>query len=163
MLAKQGRKNMLIRRREKLATIHIAKKELGISDKDYRALLREAAGVRSAADLKNDTQYFALMRAFRAAGYKPHQPRRERQKYQQGYHCTEAQLYYIRGLWMLASRSKTERSLRAMVRRIARVDDLRFLNKVKASKLILALRDIAEKAGFDPDGPYRKRNTDGRV
>jgi len=143
---------MLTRRRQKLAAIHIAKKELGIADADYRALLLKSTGVRSAADLKNDTQYFTLMRAFKEAGYKPrYQALWGRQVKKQGYNCSGAQRRYIKGLWILASRAKTERSLRAMIRRIGGVDDLRFLTKTKATAVILALRDMAEKAGFNPD------------
>jgi len=135
---------MLTRRREKLAIIHIAKKRLGLSDKAYRAMLLESSGVRSAADLKNDTQYFALMRALRAAGFQPEH---------QEHGCTKAQRCYIEGLWQLASRSKTERSLRAMIMRICGIEHPRFLTKAAATKVILALRDIAEKAGFNPDKP----------
>jgi len=162
MQARRGEEHMLTRRRQKLAAIHIAKKELGIADADYRALLLKSAGVRSAADLKNDTQYFALMRAFRAAGYKPgYRVRKKRQVKEQNYHCSEAQRRYIKGLWSLASRSKTERSRRAMIRRICGVDDLRFLTKAKATAVILALRDMAEKAGFNPD--RKTEETHGRL
>ena len=146
MQDRRGEKHMLTRRRQKLASIHIAKKVLGISDADYRALLLKSTGVRSAADLKNDTQYFALMRAFRARDYEPRY-----QVKRQGYHCSGAQRRYIKGLWRLASRSKTERSLRAMTRRIGGVDDLHFLSRAKATAVILALRKMAEKAGFNPD------------
>lgn len=37
--------------KKKLAVIHIVKKELGLSDEEYRRILREAAGVESARDL----------------------------------------------------------------------------------------------------------------
>jgi hypothetical protein len=37
--------------KKKLALIHIVKKELGLSDEEYRKILYEAAGVRSAKDL----------------------------------------------------------------------------------------------------------------
>ena len=37
--------------RKKLALIHIVKKELGISDQDYRCILRRIAGVDSSKDL----------------------------------------------------------------------------------------------------------------
>lgn len=148
MQAEGCKQTMLTKRRQKLAVIHIAKKRLGITDKNYRALLHEAAGVQSAADLRNDTQYFTLMRAFRAASCKS---RRKHPAKDEGLHCTKAQHYYIRGLWELASRSKTERSLRVMIKRICNVDDLSFLSKAGATKVILALRDIAEKAGFNPD------------
>ena len=39
------------RRRAALAAIHIAKKQLGLEDETYRAMLQEVAGVDSAADL----------------------------------------------------------------------------------------------------------------
>jgi hypothetical protein len=61
------------------------------------------------------------------------------------------QEYYIRGLWALASRAKDEKSLRRMVKRIGKTDDIRFLPRRAASAVILALRDICWKAGFNPD------------
>ena len=64
---------------------------------------------------------------------------------------TAKQEYYIRGLWQLASRVKDEVSLHRMLKRIAGIDDLRFTPKNQATKLILALRDIAAKAGYNPD------------
>ncbi|MDR0557353.1 MAG: hypothetical protein LBG43_05730 [Treponema sp.] len=45
-----------------------------------------------------------------------------------------------------------ERSLRRLIKRIGKVDDIRFLERKNAQKLILALRDITEKAGCNPDG-----------
>lgn len=49
--------------RKRLAVIHIVKKELGLSDDEYRDILEEHAGVRSARDL--DEQGFRrLMRYF---------------------------------------------------------------------------------------------------
>jgi hypothetical protein len=69
---------------------------------------------------------------------------------------TARQEYYIRGLWDLASRKKDAESLRKMVYRIGGVDGIRFLKKEDAQKVILALRDIAGKAGFDPDGPEKE-------
>ena len=51
----------------------------------------------------------------------------------------------------MASRKKDEKSLRAMIKRIGHVDDIRFLKKTDATNVILALRDITKKAGFDPD------------
>lgn len=39
---------------QKLAVIHIAKKELGLSEEMYREILRKAAGVESAKDLDEE-------------------------------------------------------------------------------------------------------------
>jgi hypothetical protein len=54
--------------RKKLALIHIVKKELGISDEDYRCLLKRIAGVESSKDL--DTAGFRkIMRFFVRSDY----------------------------------------------------------------------------------------------
>jgi hypothetical protein len=66
--------------------------------------------------------------------------------------ATEEQLAYIRGMWELAARVKTEKALAAFIKRIAHVDSIRFLNVRAAQKVILALRAMTEKAGYDPDG-----------
>ena len=42
------------RRRKELAMIHIARKQLGIDEADYRSMLSSVAGVVSAADLDHD-------------------------------------------------------------------------------------------------------------
>jgi hypothetical protein len=77
--------------------LHMAKRDSGLDDDAYRALLLEATGVASA-------------------------------------------------------------SLHAMTRRVGGVDDIRFLRKEDAQKVILALRDICWKARFNPDG---KEGEDG--
>lgn len=48
---------------KKLAVIHIVKKELGVSDKEYRDTLEKVAGVRSAKDL-DEAGFQRLMRYF---------------------------------------------------------------------------------------------------
>ena len=57
-------------RRRRLALIHAAKRDVGLDDLAYRSLLAGAAGVESAADLADDRQYFAVMSAFRRAGWR---------------------------------------------------------------------------------------------
>lgn len=63
-------------RRRQLGAIHAAKRDLGLTDPEYRALLAGATGVSSAADLATDAQYGAVMAAFRSAGWRG--PRRRR-------------------------------------------------------------------------------------
>ena len=48
---------------KKLALIHIIKKELELSDEEYRAILRQSAGVDSAKDLTEET-FRKLMNVF---------------------------------------------------------------------------------------------------
>lgn len=56
-----------------LAKIHIAKKELGMSDADYRGLLGWKFGVESAKDLK-PKQVTVLLNHFRAKGWQQKKP-----------------------------------------------------------------------------------------
>ncbi len=49
--------------KKKLAVIHIVKRELSLSDDEYRNTLERVAGVRSAKDLTDD-QFHKLMRYF---------------------------------------------------------------------------------------------------
>ena len=48
---------------KKLAVIHIVKRELSLSDEEYRNILERVAGVRSSKDL-TDSQFHKLMRYF---------------------------------------------------------------------------------------------------
>lgn len=64
-------------RKRDLAKIHIAKKQLGLDDDTYRALLLEVAGVESAADLDEAGRYKVLNQLYRrgfvsSSGKKPH-------------------------------------------------------------------------------------------
>lgn len=61
--------------RAKLAKIHIARKELALTDEAYRDILRLHFGVESAKEL-NDRQGTVLINLFRAKGWKS-QPRTE--------------------------------------------------------------------------------------
>jgi len=54
--------------RKKLAVIHIVKKELKLSDQEYRDALERITGVRSAKDL-DEAGFKKLMRAFARSGH----------------------------------------------------------------------------------------------
>lgn len=58
---------------KKLAVIHIVKRELNLDDKEYRDLLEQATGVRSARDLDEDG-FRRLMRAFARSKHYQAQP-----------------------------------------------------------------------------------------
>jgi hypothetical protein len=137
--------------------IHVAKRECCLDDEAYRALLAGAAGVDSARDIKTWKQYQAVMGAFKNLGfvYNGHPVKRVKnpQSARNPRWITEKQEYYIRGLWDLASRNKDEDSLRRLIRRLTGADDIGWIKRTDASKVIQALRDIAEKAGYDPDAP----------
>ena len=54
--------------KKKLALIHIIKKELNLSDPEYRDILQEAAGVKSAKDL-DEEKFSKLMNYFVRSKY----------------------------------------------------------------------------------------------
>jgi hypothetical protein len=53
----------------RLAVIHVAKKQLGLDDEAYRAVL-SGAGVYSARDITAGAQFNTVMGAFAAPGFK---------------------------------------------------------------------------------------------
>jgi hypothetical protein len=139
----------------RIALIHVAKARLGLDGDAYRAVL-SCAGVESAADIQTDEQFNVIMNTFSELGFVSNGVRRG-VKYRKSVagdnpdFISRRQEYYIRGLWDIASRTKDERSLRRMIRRIGKVDDISFLPRRSAQAVILALRDICWKAGFNPD------------
>jgi hypothetical protein len=149
----------------RLAVIYVAKKQLGLDEDAYRAIL-SGAGVDSARDIATNAQFSAVMDAFAALGFKPRGAAAKRQSTAPGTNpafISNRQEYYIRGLWALASRAKDEKSLRRMVKRIGKTDDIRFLSRGAASAVILALRDICWKAGFNPDCREDSHVMDGKT
>jgi len=141
--------------KSRLAIIHLAKKQLGLDDEAYRAILG-GAGVSTSKNIKTELQFNTVMSAFRRLGFQSKGHGRINKDASKVHGNNPAMIsrrqeYYINGLWALASRAKDEQSLRRMVKRIGKVDDISFLTRRSASALILALRDICWKAGFNPD------------
>lgn len=149
--------------RKWIQILHVAKKELSLDDAAYRAVLYGAAGVDSARDIKTWQQYNAVLKAFAKLGFKVTAGKAAQsglkktapQTGRSGDWISARQEYYIRGLWDLASRAKDEASLQAMLQRIAGVKYIQWISKDNATKVILALRDIAKKAGYNPDAPAK--------
>ena len=149
--------------RKWIQILHVAKKELSLDDVAYRAVLYGAAGVDSARDIKTWQQYNDVLKAFANLGFKVKAGKSAQtglkktapQTGRSGDWISARQEYYIRGLWDLASRAKDEASLQAMLQRIAGVKYIQWISKDNATKGILALRDIAKKAGYNPDAPAK--------
>jgi len=135
-------------RKTKLSLIHIAKKNSGIADDAYRILLEGAAGVNSAADIEFEYQFNAVMKAFENLGFKSTQRsggKKPRPQWTDEWGGTEDQRAKIEVLWQNNARNKTEKALRAFIKRIAKVDHPRFLTVELARKVILALQAMARK------------------
>lgn len=129
--------------------IHIAKTFLKLDDVAYRGVLSGAACVDSSTEIQTWEQFNSIMAAFNQLGFPPKKPLLDidRDKDRISY----AQEKYIKGLWNLASRKKDDKSLRQIIFRITGIDDISFLKKKDATKVIIALRKIASAEGFNPD------------
>ena len=136
------------RRKKLIQLIHVAKSKLQMSDGDYRALLNGVGGKASSAEL-TVAELEQVFKAFKSLGFTVKKlPVTDLDR---GL-ASDAQLAYIKGMWELVSREKTERSLNRFVRRITGAVHLRFLNVYSAQKVTLALRTMMIDAGYDPDG-----------
>jgi hypothetical protein len=142
-------KNSKNRRSKLIQLIHIGRAKLGLNDDAYRALLDGAAGKDSCAGM-TIPELERTLRAVKAAGFTI----QKKLPLKQGEigEANPEQLSYIKGMWELAARVKTEKALNTFIRRIVHVDDIRFLDVASAQKVILALRDMMARAGYDPDG-----------
>jgi hypothetical protein len=142
-------KNTGERRLKLIRLIHVGRNKLAIADDGYRALLRGVCGKESCADMTIPELDRAL-KALKAAGFRMEKkmPLREEETGR----ASVLQLEYIKGMWELAARNKTETALNGFINRLVHVSHIRFLDVHSAQKVILALRDIMEKAGYNPDG-----------
>jgi len=127
--------------------IHIGKAKMGLSDEAYRAFLEGITGKQSCANM-SERQLAAVLRAMRKNGFAQ---LTNRVKPEEKGGATLAQLEYIKGMWVKCARNKSDKALLAFVDRIAHVQALRFLTVHTAQEVILALREMMIKAGFDPD------------
>jgi len=124
--------------RKKLALIHIIKKELNLSDPQYRSILLEATGVNSAKDL-DDEKFRKLMNYFVRSNLYRKSP----------LSITMKQKVYIK---YLAKRiGWTGRHLYNFLHKYYRKSHLDRLTKKQAAKVIVALRSIEKHY------PYKRK------
>ena len=135
------------KRKKLVKLIHTGKGKMALTDDAYRAFLEGTTGKQSCADM-SVRQLEAVLRAMRRNGFEQ-KPCRVRPEEQGA--ATMAQVEYIKGMWEKCARNKSDEALNKMIKRIAAVDSIRFLNISGARKVILALRDMMVRAGYDPD------------
>ena len=115
--------------RNKLAVIHIVKKELGLSDNEYRDILEKYAGVRSAKDL-DEKGFRKLMHYFvRSRHYRTGRD-----------FITLRQKMYIKHL--VAEAGWQEDHFVNVIKKYYRKSALESFSKKEASKLIESLKNI---------------------
>ncbi len=118
--------------KNKLALIHIVKKELDLSDEEYRNILERVTGVRSAKDLTEDT-FKTLMRYFvRSKHYKIN-----------AIGLTLKQRMYIKDLAVQLAWS--ERHLNNFISKYYKKSHIDALTRKEAIKVIEALKHMWER------------------
>lgn len=121
----------------KLAQIHVAKAQLGLSEDDYRAILARTAGVSSAKEL-TDRNVGAVINEFRRLGFKPKAPKRAGRQpnnlnREEMLHKIEAQLTDMGLSWSYAE---------AIARRQTGIAKLDWLKTEKQYKGVIAALDV---------------------
>ena len=117
--------------KKKLAAVHIVKRELGLSNREYRDGLEKITGVRSAKDL-DDRGFRTLMNYFVRSKY-------YRDK-QQG--LTFRQKMYIRGL--KERLNWDEPHFVNFLKKYYKKSDINTLSKKEAAKVIESLKHVLE-------------------
>ncbi|MBN2428447.1 MAG: regulatory protein GemA [Deltaproteobacteria bacterium] len=126
-------------RRKALAKIHIAKKELGLSDDEYRDVIRSVVpGKDSAADL-SDPQLHDLLNRLHEIGWRPRLRRGASRP-------LPPTVWKARSLWlelhdMGAVRNPGWTSMARFCKRMTGTQDLRMLDNHQAMVVIEALKD----------------------
>lgn len=138
--------------RNALAKIHIAKKDLNISEKNYRDIL-SGFGVDSAKEL-NDKDANELVLLFKKIGWQPKPAKKQSDKNKAEYirielpanrddkYATQKQMNMLCGLWIEYSREKTEESFRKFVCNIAKIDLPVWLLKEDVQKVRKGIKEL---------------------
>jgi phage gp16-like protein len=139
-------------RRAMLAKVHLARKELGLSEEDYRAVLQRAAGAASAGDLSAAGLDRAIAE-FRRLGWQQSPATAGAARKAASFPAARKARSLWISLWQLGVvRSPTEQSLEAFARRQLKVDRLQWADEAQVYRLIEALKAMATRAGWAQDG-----------
>lgn len=128
--------------------IHIAKSQIGLSDEDYRAVL-ESTSKKSSCSEMSVFELNEVLKAMKKLGFKV--KKMETREEEIGWDTSKEQMDYIKGMWELVARDKSDRALYRFIKRITDADHPRFMGAVEAQKVILALRKMVMNAGLNPD------------
>lgn len=139
------------RRKRLIKLIHVARRELGMQDEDYRAMLASMpalGGKTSSADLGIKGLEIVL-RALKDRGFKVRaKPGKAKPAFRK--QADDSQSRLIRSLWIQlheagAVRDSSESALASYVRRVTSVDDLAWLNTRQASSVIEQLKSWLDR------------------
>ena len=139
---KTGRSTMLSKKQ--IAVLHVAKRDLGLDDEDYRAILARYGGCDSAADL-DLLGFDHVMRYFTALGFRSTWTKRTFGN-RPGM-ASPAQVELIRKLWQQYHDGEDENDahLNAWLTKYHKVSALRFVDSEKVGDVITALKAMTAR------------------
>ena len=128
--------------------IHIAKSQIGLSEEDYRAVLESTVKKISCSEMSL-FELDEVLKAMKKLGFKV--KKLETKETELGWDASKEQMDYIKGMWELVARDKSDRALYKFIKRITGADHPRFMRSVDSQKVIVALRKMMVTAGLNPD------------
>lgn len=148
MNAAVSRKQVSASRRAMIAKVHLARKELGIAEEDYRAILQQLTG-RSSCSAMSDAQLDTVIEDMKRRGWKQGAPTARRV-------ADSPMAKKARALWLGLHqlgvvRNGSEQALEAFARRQLGCDRMQWADQGQAYRLIEALKAMAQRAGWDQD------------
>lgn len=140
------------RRRAMIAKLQIAKKELGLDDDDYRAILLRLTGKRSSSDC-DEGQLAAVLDELKAKGWTPTVPGVSKARPAAADHPVAKK---ARALWISLHqlgvvRNASDAALEAFARRQLRVERLQWADQSLGYKLVEALKAMADREGWSQE------------
>lgn len=148
--------NRKMERSKIIQLIHVAKKEIGLSDEDYRAVLESTTKKSSCAEMTL-FELDEVLKAMKKLGFRV--KKLATKEIELGWDTSKEQMDYIKGMWELVARDKSDRALYRFIRRITGAGHPRFMGAADAQKVIIALRKMMADAGYNPD---RKENANAK-
>lgn len=120
---------------KQIAMLHAAKRQLALTEEEYRGLVWRIGGAEKTRDLSSDG-FTALVRAFETLGFQRTSPPLHVRRGM----ATPGQLAIVQQLWTEWSEDASDEALRRWLERSYKISALRFMTTDHASMAITALR-----------------------
>lgn len=127
--------------------IHVGKNKLGFTDDNYRTFIESLTGKKSCSDM-TVFQLEEVLKKMKNLGFIIKKMPLGKNEIGR---ASEAKLKYIKGMWEVCGRVKTNEALNNFIKRITGVSNIRWLDNTTAQKVILALRQMMRQGGYNPD------------
>lgn len=127
---------------KKIALLHVARRDLGLTDDDYRAILTRFGGVASASEL-NLVGFERVIGELTRLGF--HSTWSRRTFGHRAGMASTSQVELIRKLWAEYRGKPDEPGLNVWLERFYKVSALRFVDASTAAKVLPALKAMAAR------------------